>query len=92
MLTKYEAQGLEVIAVNLDSKLEDAEKFLAKNPALFTVVYDRVGITPGTYGVKGMPTSFLIDANGQILSQHSGFNSSHISDLETAIQKALETK
>jgi cytochrome c biogenesis protein CcmG/thiol:disulfide interchange protein DsbE len=90
MLQKYQGQGLEIIAVNLDSAAEDAEKFLAKTPAQFTVLYDHKGITPGTFGVKGMPTSFLIDANGEILSQHAGFNSAHKQDLETAIRKALE--
>jgi len=92
MLSKYQAQGLEIIAVNLDSSTSDAEKFLAKTPAQFTVVYDSSGNTPSSYGVKGMPTSFLIDTKGQILSQHAGFNSAHKDDLEAAITQALENK
>ena len=92
MLGKYQAQGLEIIAVNLDSAPADAEKFLAKTPATFTVVYDNNGSTPTAYGVKGMPTSFLIDTKGEILSQHSGFNSAAKEDLEAAIQWALENK
>lgn len=90
MLGKYQSQGLEIIAVNLDSKREDADKFLAKIPAEFTVLYESSGATPTAYGVKGMPTSFLIDGNGQILSQHAGFNSAHEDELESAIQHALE--
>lgn len=92
MLSKYQAQGLEIIAVNLDSAAADAEKFLAKTPAQFTVVYDSTGSTPSAYGVKGMPTSFLIDSKGQIISQHAGFNSAHKDELEAAIQQALENK
>ena len=92
MLEKYQGQGLEIIAVNLDSASADAEKFLAKTPAQFTVVYDNKGSTPTAYGVKGMPTSFLIDSKGQIISQHAGFNSAHKGDLEAAIQQALESK
>lgn len=92
MLSKYQAQGLEIIAINLDSKRADADKFLAKIPAHFTVLYDNSGTTPTAYGVKGMPTSYLIDAKGQILSQHAGFNSAHTDDMEAAIQQALETR
>ncbi|MCP5356923.1 MAG: TlpA family protein disulfide reductase [Pseudomonadales bacterium] len=90
MRQKYQSRGLEIIAVNLDSKREDADKFLSKIPAEFTVLYESSGATPTAYGVKGMPTSFLIDAKGQILSQHAGFNSAHKDELEAAIQQALE--
>ncbi len=90
MLAKYRDKGLVIIGVNLDANPADADKFLAKTPAQFTVVYDNSGATPTAYGVKGMPTSFLIDQNGQILSQHAGFNASQKADLEAAIQQALE--
>ena len=57
---KYKSKGLEVIAVNLDANNEDAQKFLATTPAKFTVAFDSKGRTPLQYGVKGMPTSYLI--------------------------------
>jgi len=92
MLSKYQAQGFEIIAVNLDAARADADDFLAANPASFTVALDPQATMPPQYGVKGMPTSYLIDGNGEIILQHTGFNDSHKADLEAAIQKALETK
>jgi cytochrome c biogenesis protein CcmG, thiol:disulfide interchange protein DsbE len=89
---KYRSQGLKVIGVNLDSKNEDVQKFLAQLPAQFTVAFDSKGTTPQIYGVKGMPTSFLIGRDGRIILQHSGFKESDREPLEQQIKTALEAK
>ncbi len=91
MLGKYQAQGLEIVAVNLDTSRTDADSFLEKNPAAFSVVFDPTATLPPQYGVKGMPTSYLIDPSGEIILQHSGFNASHRESLEASIQQALES-
>jgi len=92
MQEKYRAQGLKVIGVNLDAKNEDAKKFLAQNQAKFTVAFDSKGLTPKTFGVKGMPTSFLIGRDGKIIAQHLGFKEADREDLEKQIKAALEAK
>ncbi|NTW57135.1 MAG: TlpA family protein disulfide reductase [Chlorobiaceae bacterium] len=90
MQEKYRAQGLQVIGVNLDAKNEDVQKFLSQLPAQFTVAFDSKGTTPGAYGVKGMPTSFLIGRDGKIIEEHSGFRESDRDVLEQKIKSALE--
>ncbi|MCX6179509.1 MAG: TlpA disulfide reductase family protein [Chlorobiales bacterium] len=90
MQEKYRAQGLQIIGVNLDAKNEDAKKFLAQIPAKFTVAFDSKGLTPKIYGVKGMPTSFLIGRDGRIVFQHLGFKESDRESLEKQIKAALE--
>ena len=89
---KYRSKGLEVIAVNLDANNEDAQKFLATTPAKFTVAFDSKGRTPLQYGVKGMPTSYLISPDGKIIMQHMGFNAADRDMLEQKIQSLLEDK
>jgi cytochrome c biogenesis protein CcmG/thiol:disulfide interchange protein DsbE len=90
MRAKYAEQGLEIIAVNLDADAGDAAEFLAEHPASFTVLYDDEGITPRSYAVKGMPTSYLISRDGQLVSGHLGFNVSDKQDMEAAIQELLK--
>jgi len=92
MQDKYRSQGLQIIGVNVDTKSEDARKFLAQTPAHFTVAYDPKGVAPRQYGVKGMPTSFLIGRDGKIISQHLGFNAAAGETLEKEIKAALEAK
>lgn len=92
LLEKYQSRGLEVIAINLDQKAEDAQKFLEAYPANFKVAFDDKGLTPRLYGVKGMPTSYLIGRDGTILFQHMGFNEKDAAKLEQQIQAALGDK
>jgi len=67
------SNGLVIIAVNVDRDHAAAEQFLRTHPAQFRIVYDPEGKLPEKFGVRGMPTSFLIDRNGHIQFQHQGF-------------------
>lgn len=90
MQAKFKQKGLQVIAINLDAKNDDAQKFLSQHSAQFTVLFDPKGVTPHQYGVKGMPTSFLIGKDGKVMVQHKGFNNADRAELEQKILAALE--
>lgn len=92
MQTKYGAKGFQIVGVNVDAKTSDAKTFLTEVPAKFTVAYDDKGVTPKQFGIKGMPSSVLIDANGKVLLQHTGFRDADKAQLEQAIQQALSAK
>lgn len=90
MQAKYGDKGLKIIAVNLDQKVEDAEAFLKGTPASFTVAFDAKGESPRKFGVKGMPSSYLIGPDGNVVQVHSGFRHEDGAELETMIQAALK--
>ena len=92
MQAKYGPAGLRIVAINLDERREDAEHFLAQVPAKFTIGFDTQGKTPGLFGVKGMPSSVLIGANGFIDSLHAGFRDEDATVLEQRIARALEAR
>ena len=92
MQAKYKAQGLRVVAVNLDQKPADAQAFLKETPAAFDVAFDTSGKTPKAYAIQGMPTSVLIGADGRVISMHSGFKPEQRGELETQIRRALNLK
>lgn len=87
---KFAKQGLEVVAINVDENREDAEHFLKRYPADFTLAFDHKGVTPAQYKVKGMPSSYLIDRSGKIIYQHIGFRHEDIDAMEARIRKALK--
>ncbi|MYM39761.1 redoxin family protein [Pseudoduganella sp. CY13W] len=89
MQAKYGARGLQVIAVNLDAKAEDARTFLASVPAQFTIAYDPAGASAQQYRIKGMPSSVLIGPDGKVISVHAGFNPGARAELERQITTAL---
>ncbi|BBB69810.1 thiol:disulfide interchange protein [Undibacterium sp. YM2] len=92
MQSKYGAQGLQVVAINLDSKPEEAQEFLKSTPGNFQIAYDPKGIMPRQYEIKGMPSSVLIDRDGKIISQHAGFNEASKAKIEQAIISSLGSK
>jgi len=87
---KYSDQGLTIIAVNLDTKQESLDKFLTKHPAHFAVAFDPGGTVAGLYQIKGMPSSFLIDRQGNIVSSHIGFLEKDTKSLEERIADLLK--
>jgi cytochrome c biogenesis protein CcmG, thiol:disulfide interchange protein DsbE len=92
MQSKYGAKGFQVLGVNVDAKTAEAKAFLNDVPAKFVVVYDDKGMTPKQFGIKGMPSSVLIDGQGKVISQHTGFRDADKAQLELAIQQALSVK
>jgi cytochrome c biogenesis protein CcmG, thiol:disulfide interchange protein DsbE len=73
MKSTYEAQGLEIIAVNLDKERDEADKFLGQFHPTFAVRFDPNGDLADFYKVRGMPSSVLIDRHGVTRFSHEGF-------------------
>lgn len=73
MQAEFGRDGLIIIAVNVDRDRADAERFLHDHPAQFRILYDPQGQLPEKFGVRVMPTSFLIDRNGSVSARHEGF-------------------
>ncbi len=71
---EYQPRGVEVLAVNLDERRQDADAFLNEHPHHMVVVFDPKGDSPAAFGVKGMPSSFVIDKAGVIRFTHMGYS------------------
>jgi len=89
---RYGASGLAVVAVNVDKKREDADRFLAATPAQFTVVYDAAGTTPAAWAVKGMPSSYLVDRSGRVVMVEQGFRDEQKAGIESRIRELLAAR
>jgi thiol-disulfide isomerase/thioredoxin len=87
---RFGAQGLQIIAVNVDRRREDAARFLARTPARFSIAYDPQGQAAAAYAVPAMPSSVLIGADGRVLQVHAGFKPEDTAALEAAIESALD--
>lgn len=86
MQSKYSDKGFTVLSVNLDAKPEFAQKFLKEYPAQFPIFFDHKGKVAKALKVKGMPSSYVINRQGQIVSKHVGFNEKK----KVAYQQELE--
>ncbi len=89
---KYRAEGLEIVAVNVDAKRGDADRFLAEVPARFAIAFDAKGESARRFDVKAMPSSVLIDRSGKVVALHKGFRDEDRKELEERIAQALAAK
>jgi len=91
MHQKYGAQGLQIVAVNVDAKRGDADQFLNEVPARFALAFDPKGDVARRVGVKAMPTALLIGADGKIVRVHQGFREQDRAELEALLVAALSS-
>jgi cytochrome c biogenesis protein CcmG, thiol:disulfide interchange protein DsbE len=89
MQREFGQDGFIVVAVNVDRARPDAEQFLHEYSPSFRIVFDPDGTLAERFGVKGMPTSFLIDRDGHIHSEIKGFRLKDRGALEQQIRSLL---
>jgi len=92
MQQRYGGRGFAIVAINVDAKREDADRFLRQYPAQFAVVYDGTGATAGAYAVKAMPSSYLVDARGRIAGIELGFRDERRAEIEARIRSLVESR
>ena len=92
MQQRYGGRGFAIVAINVDAKREDADRFLRQYSAQFAVVYDGTGATPGAYAVKAMPSSYLVDARGRIAGIELGFLDERRAEIEARIRSLVESR
>ncbi len=75
---KYHSKGLEIVSFSLDKSQKNWEAASKKDNISWINISDLKGNmakTPMTYGVRGIPNSFLIDQKGKIVAEFNGYNS-----------------
>ena len=62
-----------ILAVNIGEDRSTVSKFLRDNNLTFATALDVFSASPAKYNLRGIPTTFIIDEEGYILSQYSGY-------------------
>ncbi len=88
---KYHDKGLEVIGINLDNERGEADAFLKAHQVSWPEIFEGGGMESRLaieYGIISVPTMFLVDADGKVVSR-SLRNSA---DLDHQLEKLLAPK
>lgn len=83
--SKYGKKNFKVISINLDSDRKDANRFLKELPANFQVIYDPEATIAEQLALKGMPSSFIFNRTGKLVSTHVGFTADKMAKYEQEI-------
>jgi peroxiredoxin len=75
MHRKYKPMGFTLLGVNVEPDSSGAEGWLKQTPVSFPILFDRENRVSKLYNVSGMPSSVLIDRNGNVRYLHQGYRS-----------------
>ncbi len=70
---KYQKLGFVVLGVNVEEQTDKARSYISERPVDFPVVFDSSNIVSKQYQVIAMPTTVLIDRNGNMRYLHQGY-------------------
>ena len=65
--SRYNAKGLEIIYIDIQESVEKVSSYMAKHKIPFKTLLDKDGKVAYLFGVRGVPTQFLIGKDGTIL-------------------------
>jgi len=86
---RYGVESFEVFAINVDVTEAEALIFLKSKSLSFPILRSNNGSTQQAYELIGLPSSFLIDQQGNIIVAHQGFEPGFQDHLRTEIDKLL---
>jgi peroxiredoxin len=86
---KYRDKGLTILAVNVRQDRETAAAFVGKLNISYDTLLDFEGEVARSYGVNGLPTTFIIDAEGVLRSRILGESTPEV--FEQAILAAMNS-
>ena len=70
---RYKDRGLEVVAISLDKgSTSGVESFVKEMGVTYRVVLDPTWAMARTYGVRGLPATFLLDRTGNVVMRELG--------------------
>lgn len=73
LVREYQNQGMEMVAVSLDPKQQDIQKFMGQflpgQHSAMTVLWDSNGDVSHAYGTDLIPETYIIDRNGRIVAR-----------------------
>lgn len=88
---QYAAQGLTVVGVSLDTDGASVVKTFVKKAGMnYPVVIGDEKIASEYGGITAIPTTFVLDRNGNIVTSHQGYASQVV--FESEIRPLLEQK
>ncbi len=86
---RYGKLGFSVVGVNVDKDSALADKLLKDIPVTFPVLLDNTGTVSASYNVSAMPTTVIIDRDGNMRFLHKGYKPGYEQEYEQQIKELI---
>ena len=89
LYSQYKDLGFTILAVNVDENRDEALRFLDKVPVNYPILYDPESSVSELYEVQAMPTTVMIDRNGNARYLHYGYQPGYEDEYEQQIRELV---
>ncbi len=86
---KYQPLGFTVLGLNVEQDTKLAKQFIDSRPVDFPILYDPANEVSSLYEVVAMPTTVLIDRNGNMRYLHRGYKEGDEKKYRNMIKKLV---
>ena len=73
LYAQYQPMGFTILGVNVEEDSTKARKMLGDSPVNFPVLFDNDSEVSKLYNVVAMPSTVLVDRNGNVRYLHQGY-------------------
>jgi peroxiredoxin len=86
---RYQPMGFTLLGVNVEEDSTAADKVLKQIPVSFPVLFDSENSVSESYQVRAMPSTFLIDRNGNVRYLHKGYQPGYEEEYQQQIRELV---
>ena len=86
---RYSDLGFTLLGVNVEEDSGGADEFLAETPVSFPILFDPGNEVSELYDVIAMPSTVLVDRNGNMRFIHHGYQPGYESEYQSQIRALL---
>lgn len=86
---RYSSLGFKLLGVNVEDNPKGAEKFLEETPVSFEILFDPANKVTALYDVVAMPSTVMVDRNGNMRYIHHGYLPGYENEYQTQVRALL---
>lgn len=86
---RYSALGFTLLGVNVEENSSDAAAWLEETPVSFSVLYDPENRVSELYDVIAMPSTVIVDRQGNVRFLHHGYQAGYENEYQTQIRSLI---
>ncbi len=86
---RYSGLGFTLLGVNVEEHSADADRFLAETPVSFPILFDPNNEVSKQYGVRAMPSTVIVDRQGNVRFLHHGYQPGYENEYQNQIRELV---
>jgi len=86
---RYQDLGFTLLGVNVEQDSRLSDKFLAETPVTFDILFDPENRVSELYDVIAMPSTVLVDREGNLRFIHHGYKAGYESEYQSQVRALL---